>query len=69
MLERIKHLVDESRSSKVPFNQFYVQYMMEVQDQNMDIEVSNMFKRIAVEVGTLKQVDKMIDTEHRKLVK
>lgn len=69
MLEKIHQLIKEAKQDATPFEQFYVNYIMQVQDANIDEEVSSMFRRMSIEVSTLNKADKLIEQEHRKMVK
>lgn len=69
MLERIKQLIAESASDRTSFQEYYVKYMLSVQDMNIESEVSSAFKRMSIEINTMNKVDKLIENQHRKMVK
>ena len=69
MLERIKQLIEESASDRTSFQEHYVKYMLAIQDMNIESEVSSAFKRMSIEIDTMNKVDKLIENQHRKMVK
>lgn len=69
MLERIKQLIEENTSDRTSFQEYYVRYMLSVQDMNIESEVSSAFKRMSIEIDTMNKVDKLIENQHRKMVK
>lgn len=69
MLERIKQLIEENTSDRTSFQEYYVKYMLSVQDMNIESEVSSAFKRMSIEIDTMNKVDKLIENQHRKMVK
>ena len=69
MLERVKELIQESVSDRTSFQEHYVRYMLSVQDMNIESEISSAFKRMSVEIDTMNKVDKLIENQHRKMVK
>ena len=69
MLERIKQLIEENTSDRTSFQEHYVRYMLSVQDMNIESEVSSAFKRMSIEIDTMNKVDKLIENQHRKMVK
>lgn len=69
MLERVKQLIEESASDRTSFQEYYVRYMLDVQDMNIESEVSSAFKRVSIEIDTMNKVDKLIENQHRKMVK
>ena len=69
MLERVKELIQERVSDRTSFQEHYVRYMLSVQDMNIESEISSAFKRMSVEIDTMNKVDKLIESQHRKMVK
>lgn len=69
MLERIKQLIEENTSDRTSFQEYYVRYMLSMQDMNIESEVSSAFKRMSIEIDTMNKVDKLIENQHRKMVK
>ena len=69
MLESIKQLIEENTSDRTSFQEYYVRYMLDVQDMNIESEVSSAFKRMSIEIDTMNKVDKLIENQHRKMVK
>ena len=69
MLERIKQLIEENTSDRTSFQEYYVRYMLSVQDMNIESEVSSAFRRMSIEIDTMNKVDKLIENQHRKMVK
>lgn len=50
MLETIKSYIQES-SNNTPFNQFYIEYVMRVQDENIERELYTMLhKNVDIDV-------------------
>ena len=69
MLERIKRLIEENTSDRTSFQEYYVRYMLSVQDMNIESEVSSAFKLMSIEIDTMNKVDKLVENQHRKMVK
>lgn len=65
MLKRVKQCIDSAINSVEPFDKYFVQYMMKVQDQDIDAEVT---RQIRFGLLQLSQYDKAIESDYRKLV-
>lgn len=67
MLETVKQYIQDLDTTS--FQEFFVHYVLEVQDSNIESEVSSAFRRVSTEIDTLNYVDRLIDTDHEGLVK
>lgn len=65
MLKKVKRYIGMIQTSEESFHQYFLKYMMKVQDQGIDIEVSNQIKFGLLQ---LSQYDHQIETDYRKLV-
>lgn len=65
MLKKVKHYIEVINSSDKSFHQYYVEYMMKVQDQNIDSEIKSQIKFGLLQ---LSQYDKLIESDYRKMV-
>lgn len=66
MLEVIRDVIDTVPD--IPFHRFYIQYMLSVQDINIEIELNSTFKQVKSDVSALNSVDHLIHTAHERLV-
>lgn len=64
MLETIKAEL-EDQVSKPDFDTFYIEYMKQVQDEDIDNEVSYLFRRNMIDASNLSFV---IEEDYKKLV-
>lgn len=64
MLETIKAEL-EDQASKPDFDTFYIEYMKQVQDEDIDNEVSYLFRRNMIDASNLSFV---IEEDYKKLV-
>ena len=67
MLENVKLAIENIRD--IPFEQFYLEYMMEVQDSNIECEVVSTFRKVSSDVSSLTQTDHLIHTTFEGLVR
>lgn len=67
MLESIQSYIDTCRQSTKSFNQHFAEYMMEVQDRSINIELSRLFDSTSFE--KLVALDKESDKIHKQLLK
>lgn len=65
MLKKVKQCIDSAIHSVEPFDEYFIQYMMKVQDQDIDAEVT---RQIRFGLLQLSQYDKVIESDYRKLV-
>lgn len=67
MLDRIE---DEIQSvPDIPFYQFYINYMLAVQDSNIQMEISSTFRRIRPDVKDIRDINRLIDSTYSRMVK
>lgn len=66
MLEVIKDAIDAVPD--IPFHRFYIQYMLSVQDINIELEMGSTFKNVTLDVSALSSVDRLIHTTYEGLV-
>lgn len=66
MLETVKSKIAELKNDSTTFNQFYIDYMMKIQDKDLDNEIKYTF---CYQHMNILQLDKLIDTQYRELVK
>lgn len=64
MLETIRTEIQNQRS-KPDFDTFYIEYMKQVQDEDIDNEVSYLFRRNMIDASNLSFV---IEEDYKKLV-
>ena len=54
MLKIVKTLVDNTPEK--PFGQFYIEYIMQVQDSNIDREIKNMVRKHRPDLNLMQRV-------------
>lgn len=64
MLETIKAII-ESQQSSSDFSTFYSEYMMRIQDANIDSEISYLFRKNLIDASNLSYI---IEEDYKKLV-
>lgn len=64
MLEAIKSTI-QSQYSKPDFDTFYIEYMMRMQDEDIDNEIAYLFQKNTIDVSNL-SIE--IEEEYKKLV-
>lgn len=67
MLRTVKHYIDELPD--IPFSQFFLLYIMDVQDVNIDIEADMLFRNKDLDVSTICNVNTVINDVYEGLVK
>lgn len=67
MLETIKNYIDNLPN--ITFEEYFLRYMMNVQDKNIGIEVDEKFKHVVCDAKSVTQVGKMIDNTYKELTK
>lgn len=67
MLEKIKDAIESVPD--IPFYQFYMNYMLAVQDNNIQIEVSSTFRRSRPDVKDIRDINRLIDSTYSRMVK
>lgn len=65
MLETIKNEIKSAQESPVDFSQFYNNYIMQVQDQNIISEVKHYINR---NIKDLQDIEDQIDLDFKQLV-
>lgn len=65
MLKKVKQYIKLVNESDQSFNDYYLQYMMKIQDQDIDAEVT---RQIRFGLLQLSQYDNIIESDYRKLV-
>lgn len=50
MLENIKEAIQEAQTDQTSFDQFYVKYVIDTQDQNMELEMKSLVSKHRVTV-------------------
>jgi len=65
MLKKVRRYINLVQDSDESFHQYFLKYMMKMQDQSIAIEVSNQIKFGLLQ---LSQYDQQIETDYRKLV-
>lgn len=65
MLKKVKRYIDLVQQKDEPFDRYFIKYMAQVQDQNIDMEVRN---QIRFGLLQLSEYDKQIELDYRKLV-
>lgn len=65
MLKTIKAYIQEVELSQKSFSEFYVEYMMKVQDSDLELEVNNLINHSILQTF---QYDSLIEGDYRKLV-
>lgn len=68
MLKQIRELVDDAVNSPITFPEFFAEYVMRVQDSNIENEAISRFRNLDINVKTLNSIDKSIEREQRELV-
>lgn len=66
MLETVKACIAELPD--ISFNEFYIQYMMAVQDVNIDLEIQMKLGKLSPSIKNVKSIDKLIHNTHEGLV-
>lgn len=64
MLEAIKSTI-QAQQSKPDFDTFYIEYMMRVQDEDIDNEIAYLFQKNAIDASSL-SIE--IEEDYKKLV-
>lgn len=67
MLDKVKATIDNLPD--VSFEQFYIQYIMNVQDNNIELESIAIFKHVSPDVSNLISADHLIHRTFERLVK
>lgn len=68
MLEKIKQAINNLPS--LTFEEFYLLYIMEVQDKNLDLETNSAFKKTwGAGLSSVSKLDGLIETTYERLVK
>lgn len=67
MLEKIVETIKSVPD--IPFSEFYMNYMMAVQDANIDMEVSSAFRNVSLDVKILLEASSAIQNSYEGLVK
>lgn len=65
MLKKVKKYLNQMISSTESFDSYFIQYMKDVQDKNIDREVKNMLR---FGILQLSHIDQQIESDYRKLV-
>lgn len=68
VLETIKEAIDDAKSIERSFNQFFVDYMVSVQDLNIELEIKKRFNRLNPTIQNVSRVDRYIQNTHEGLV-
>jgi len=66
MLEKIKQAIDEVPN--IPFSQYYVQYIMSVQDINIELEIASAFRYQSLGLSLLKDTSSALENSYKGLV-
>ena len=65
MLRQVKKCIASMLESTETFGQYYLNYMKEVQDKNIDTELK---RQLRFSILQLSHLDKQIDSDYRKMV-
>ncbi|MCM1223688.1 MAG: hypothetical protein NC548_55485 [Lachnospiraceae bacterium] len=65
MLKKVKKYLNGMISSSESFDSYFVEYLKEVQDKNIDREIKNMLR---FGILQLSSIDQQIESDYRKLV-
>lgn len=67
MLEKIKQAIQSVPN--ITFDEYFIMYMLSVQDRNIESEVNSTFKHVGLDVSTLTGIDHLIHKTHERLNK
>jgi len=67
MLENIQSYITASAQSSTTFNEFYVEYMMRVQDNHLDQEMSRLFSSPSMK--KMIELDREANKLHQQMLK
>lgn len=65
MLKKVKKCIESAIESDETFNMYFIKYMKQVQDKNIDREVRN---QLRFGILQLSHIDHQIESDYRKLV-
>ena len=60
--QTIKNLPD------ISFNEFFIQYVMSVQDTNLDVELISIFKSTSCNVSDIVKLERLVNRNHERLM-
>ena len=60
--QTIKNLPD------ISFNEFFIQYVMSVQDTNLDVEFISIFKSTSCNVSDIVKLERLVNRNHERLM-
>ena len=67
MLDRVRSTI--SNLPDISFEEYFIQYMMSVQDSNIESEASSIFKNVSPDVSNVIRADRLVSKTFERLVK